>query len=122
MRSRGSASVGEPRPLEDPSTGADFLTTLPFVDPERRGVFDICVGGVYVLSVARTEHRFKAVATVSAAPMGGSSMAFMGHEVPMTEHHPNPRGRFLLSGMDRMAVMCRIRLICRLPARNSRWR
>lgn len=43
------ASGGEPRLLEDPTTrvedarcAADFLTTLPFVDSERMGVFGIC--------------------------------------------------------------------------------
>jgi fermentation-respiration switch protein FrsA (DUF1100 family) len=46
-------SGGEPRLLEDPTTrvedarcAADFLTTLPFVDSERMGVFGICAGAV----------------------------------------------------------------------------
>lgn len=84
------ASEGEPRYLEDPATrvedaraGADYLSTLPYVDMERLGVFGICAGGGYAISVAQTEHRFKAVATVSAAPMGEGFRNFLGNETPV---------------------------------------
>ncbi|WP_406223700.1 alpha/beta hydrolase [Streptomyces canus] len=86
------ASGGEPRLLEDPTTrvedarcAADFLTALPFVDSDRMGVFGICAGGGYAISVAQTERRFKAVATVSAAPMGEGSRGFLGHLSPVAE-------------------------------------
>ncbi|PAW92307.1 hypothetical protein CKK33_01880 [Mucilaginibacter sp. MD40] len=83
-------SEGEPRYLEDPTArvedaraGADFLATLKYVDTSRLGVFGICAGGGYAISVAQTEHRFKAVATVSAAPMGEGFRNFLGQETPV---------------------------------------
>jgi len=83
------ASEGEPRYLEDPTArvedaraGADYLATLPYIDTARMGVFGICAGGGYAISAAQTEHRFKAVATVSAAPMGEGFRNFLGNETP----------------------------------------
>jgi fermentation-respiration switch protein FrsA (DUF1100 family) len=82
-------SEGLPRYLEDPTArvedaraGADFLSTLPYIDSTRLGVFGICAGGGYAISVAQTEHRFKAVATVSASPMGEGFRNFLGNETP----------------------------------------
>lgn len=86
------ASSGEPRLLEDPAVrvedarcAADFLTTLPYVDVERIGVYGICAGGGYSLAVGQTERRFRAVAAVSAAPMGEASRSFFGQPISVPE-------------------------------------
>ncbi len=66
------ASGGEPRSVDKPTNriedihgAADFITQYPGVDANRLGLLGICGGGGYSLAAAKTDKRFKAVATLS---------------------------------------------------------
>jgi fermentation-respiration switch protein FrsA (DUF1100 family) len=79
-------SGGEPRLMELPasrvediSSSIDFLTTHPQVDADRIGSLGICGGGGYALNSAQFEQRVKAVATVSAAEIGGLRREGLGN-------------------------------------------
>jgi len=71
------ASGGEPRNVDKPFLRiedihgmADFITHYPGVDGARLGLLGICGGRGYSLSAAKTDKRFKAVATVSMLNSG----------------------------------------------------
>lgn len=65
-------SGGQPRSVDTPANRiedihgmADFITGYPGVDAERLGLLGICGGGGYALSAAKSDKRFKSVATLS---------------------------------------------------------
>lgn len=71
------ASGGWPRNTDKPAFRiddirgmADFITQFPGVDPARLGALGICGGGGYTAAAVQTDHRFKAVATLSMFDTG----------------------------------------------------
>jgi len=65
-------SGGQPRSVDKPAFRiedihgmADFITRYPGVDAGRLGLLGICGGGGYSLSAAKTDKRFKSIATLS---------------------------------------------------------
>jgi len=65
-------SGGYPRDTENPAErmedircAVDYLTTLSIGDEGRIGLLGVCAGGSYVMAVAPTEMRAKAIASVS---------------------------------------------------------
>lgn len=66
------ASGGQPRNvdkpffrIEDIHGMADFISQYPGVDVAHLGLLGICGGGGYSLAAAKTDKRFKAIATIS---------------------------------------------------------
>lgn len=65
-------SGGEPRSVDKPQFrtedihgAADFITHFPGADARRLGLLGICGGGGYALSAAKSDKRFRSIATLS---------------------------------------------------------
>ncbi|MBB6247873.1 alpha/beta hydrolase [Rhodanobacter sp. A1T4] len=73
----GGESEGEPRGLEDPGhrvedikAAISFLSARDGIDSDRLGLLGICALGGYAVLAAATDHRVKAVATISGTDIG----------------------------------------------------
>ncbi|KAL2678452.1 hypothetical protein Neosp_009198 [[Neocosmospora] mangrovei] len=73
-------SGGEPRNAvavehyaEAFSAAVDYLSLQDFVDRERIGGVGICASGSFIISAAKIDFRFKAIATVSMYDMGAAA-------------------------------------------------
>lgn len=71
------ASGGAPRFIEDPSIrvsdiryAIDYLQSLPYVDAERIGAIGVCGGGAYTIHAAITDHRIKALVSITGVNYG----------------------------------------------------
>jgi len=71
------ASGGEPRFIEDPAIrvsdirfAIDFLVAQPYVDAQRIGAIGICGGGAYTINAAITDHRIKALVSITGVNFG----------------------------------------------------
>ncbi|MCM3916202.1 alpha/beta hydrolase [Pseudomonas aeruginosa] len=70
-------SGGQPRFIEDPAIrvsdirfAIDYLVTLPYVDAERIGAIGVCGGGAYTVHAAMTDHRIKALVSITGVNFG----------------------------------------------------
>ena len=70
-------SGGDPHFVDDPfarvediSVAADYVLNLSYVDEDKLGLLGICAGGGHAVNAACGDHRFRAVATISAMDVG----------------------------------------------------
>ncbi|MFQ2368822.1 alpha/beta hydrolase [Aeromonas enteropelogenes] len=71
------ASGGEPRFIEDPAIrvsdirfAVDYLQSLPYVDRDRIGAIGVCGGGAYTIHAGITDHRLKALVSITGVNYG----------------------------------------------------
>lgn len=71
------ASGGMPRFIEDPAIrvsdirfAVDYLQSLPYVDAGRIGAIGVCGGGAYTVHAGITDHRIKALVSITGVNYG----------------------------------------------------
>lgn len=84
---------------DDFSAAVDYLSTQPYVDPEKIGVLGICGSGSFVISAAKIDPRMKAIATVSMYDMGSAFRNGLHHSVT-----PEQRKAFIKSAIEQRFV------------------
>ncbi len=84
-------SGGTPRFIEDPAIrvsdirfAIDYLVTLPFVDENRIGAIGVCGGGAYTINSAMTDHRIKALTSITGVNFGRLSREAFSNFAPVT--------------------------------------
>jgi Hydrolases of the alpha/beta superfamily len=70
---------------DDFSAAVDYLSTQPFVDPQKIGVLGICGSGSFVISAAKIDPRMKAIATVSMYDMGAAFRHGLKHSQTLAQ-------------------------------------
>lgn len=80
---------------DDFSAAVDYLSTQPYVDPEKIGVLGICGSGSFAISAAKIDPRMKAVATVSMYDMGSAFRNGLNHS-----QTPEQRLAFIKSAIE----------------------
>lgn len=71
------ASGGTPRFIEDPAIrvsdirfAVDYLQSLPYVNAQRIGAIGVCGGGAYTVHAGITDHRIKALVSITGVNYG----------------------------------------------------
>lgn len=80
---------------DDFSAAVDYLSTQPYVDPEKIGVLGICGSGSFAISAAKIDPRMKAIATVSMYDMGSAFRNGLNHS-----QTPEQRLTFIKSAIE----------------------
>lgn len=70
---------------DDFSAAVDYLSSQPFVDPEKIGALGICGSGSFVISAAKIDPRMKAIATVSMYDMGSAARNGLNHSFTLEQ-------------------------------------